>query len=80
MTDAELIDHHGGPARLAAKLGWHEGRAVQRIHNWRSRGIPAAVKLDHPDLFPRETTSTHPQEALEASTANGVNGRGANHV
>lgn len=51
MTDAELIDHHGGPARLAEKLGWHESRAVQRIHNWRSRGIPAAVKLKYPAIF-----------------------------
>lgn len=51
MTDAELIDYHGGPTRLAAKLGWLEGRAIQRIHNWRSRGIPAAVKLERPDLF-----------------------------
>lgn len=51
MTDVELIDHYGGPARLAEKLGWHERRAVQRIHNWRSRGIPAAVKLKFPNIF-----------------------------
>lgn len=51
MTDAEIIDHYGGPARLAEKLGWAESRAIQRIHNWRSRGIPAAVKIKHADLF-----------------------------
>ncbi|RYH67824.1 MAG: hypothetical protein EON54_03800 [Alcaligenaceae bacterium] len=51
MTDAQLIDHHGGPARLAEKLGWKEAGAIQRIHNWRSRGIPAAVKLKYPTIF-----------------------------
>ena len=51
MTDDQLIDFHGGPTKLAKKLGWKEGRAVQRIHNWRSRGIPAAVKLKYPAIF-----------------------------
>lgn len=51
MTDAELINLHGGPARLAEKLGWHESRALQRIHNWRTRGIPAAIKLKYQHLF-----------------------------
>lgn len=51
MTDAELIKHYGGPSRIAAMLGWHESRAVQRIHNWRSRGIPARVKLQFPHIF-----------------------------
>ena len=60
MTDAELIDHYGGPARLAEKLGWKESRAVQRIHNWRSRGIPAVIKLERPDLFPHQ--SAQPKE------------------
>ena len=35
----------------AEKLGWNESRAIQRIHNWRSRGIPAAVKLKYPAIF-----------------------------
>lgn len=52
MTDAELIQHHGGPTRLAEKLGWQEKRgAIQRINNWRTRGIPAAIKLAFPALF-----------------------------
>lgn len=51
MTDAQLIAAHGGPAKLARKLGWTEARAVQRINNWRVRGIPAAVKLAHPQFF-----------------------------
>ena len=51
MTDAQLIDSHGGPAKLAEKLGWSESKAIQRIHNWKSRGIPAAVKLKFPLIF-----------------------------
>lgn len=50
MTDTELIDLHGGPTRLAKKLGWSGSGAVQRIHNWRTRGIPSKVKLDYPWL------------------------------
>jgi len=51
MTDAELIMYYGGPARLAAKLNWTERHAVQRVSNWRRRGIPAAIKLKYPELF-----------------------------
>ena len=51
MTDAQLIEFHGGPTKLAKKLGWNESRAIQRIHNWQSRGIPAAIKLKYPSVF-----------------------------
>lgn len=50
MTDAELIDHYGGPTKLAALLGYG-ARGVQRVWNWRERGIPAAVKVARPELF-----------------------------
>lgn len=52
MTDSDLIDALGGPARLAERLQLTpvKGR-VQRVHNWRARGIPARIKLDHPDVF-----------------------------
>ncbi|MFA9284050.1 MULTISPECIES: hypothetical protein [unclassified Comamonas] len=64
MTDAELITFHGGPAKLALKLGWSEGRAVQRIHNWRTRGIPAAVKLQYPKLFlSKRVRAAKPEQA-----------------
>ncbi|MEH6436682.1 YdaS family helix-turn-helix protein [Massilia sp. DD77] len=46
-NDKELIEKLGGPAKLAHKLGF----TVQRVQNWTVRGIPAQVKLDHPDLF-----------------------------
>lgn len=40
----------GGPARVAELLGLQK-HGTQRVHNWTSRGIPAAVKLMRPDLF-----------------------------
>jgi hypothetical protein len=42
-----LIAALGGPAKVASELGW----SVQRVHNWKARGIPPAVKLARPDLF-----------------------------
>lgn len=50
--DAQLIDGLGGPAKLAELLGYNkEDGGTQRVHNWRKRGIPSKVKLEHPDLF-----------------------------
>ena len=50
--DAALIDVLGGPAKLAELLGYDKQQGgVQRVHNWRARGIPAKVKLERPDLF-----------------------------
>lgn len=51
MSDSELIDLLGGPTRLAERLGYIKAGGVQRVQNWKARGIPARVKLDHPDLF-----------------------------
>ena len=51
MTDKELIQYHGGPAKLAEILGLDKDGGVQRIHNWISRGIPPKEKLARPDLF-----------------------------
>lgn len=51
MTDAELIEKHGGPTKLAKKMALPEKWAAQRIHNWKTRGIPARVKLAYADLF-----------------------------
>ena len=49
--DRLLIEQLGGPAKVAELLGLRRDGGVQRVHNWRSRGIPAAVKLSRPDLF-----------------------------
>lgn len=55
MTDQELITELGGPAKVAEMLGYDKSAGgVQRVQNWMSRGIPAKVKLERPDLFLRD--------------------------
>lgn len=54
-TDQELIANLGGPTKLAERLGYAKAGGAQRVQNWMTRGIPAKVKLDHPDLFPPKT-------------------------
>lgn len=50
--DYERIKVLGGAAKVAELLGFDKARGgVQRVHNWRERGIPAAVKVARPDLF-----------------------------
>lgn len=50
-SDSALIDRLGGPAALARRLGFKKESGVQRVSNWRYRGIPAAVKLDNKSVF-----------------------------
>lgn len=66
--DKALIDELGGPAKLAGKLGYDKDGGVQRVQNWMTRGIPAAVKVDRPDLFMRGVIKTRrraPEEIAE---------------
>lgn len=49
--DAVLIEALGGPAELARKLGYEERGAVQRVQNWKYRGIPELVRLKRADIF-----------------------------
>ena len=51
MNDKDLIDHLGGPASLAKLLGYRTESGTQRVHNWKARGIPAQVKMAHPELL-----------------------------
>lgn len=53
MSDAELIDSMGGPATVARLLGIHDEHAAQRVSNWKKRGIPARVMLEHRLIFER---------------------------
>ena len=53
-TDRELIEHLGGPAKVAELLKYDKNGGVQRVHNWMARGIPARVKLAHPEIFLRD--------------------------
>lgn len=63
-NDGALIDSLGGAAKVAEILGLDKNGGVQRVHNWKSRGIPAQVKLDHPELFIRKEFSD--QEKIAA--------------
>lgn len=47
--DAELISHMGGATKLAARLGYDlEKGGIQRVQNWKKRGIPPVVERDNP--------------------------------
>lgn len=47
MTDRELIEKHGGTKAFAKLLDV----SVQRVTNWKRRGIPAKVKLENLAVF-----------------------------
>lgn len=49
--DKALIEKLGGPRAVAELLGYERDGGVQRVQNWMSRGIPASIKVAHPDLF-----------------------------
>lgn len=67
MTDRDLIMKHGGPAALAELLKFRKPGGVQRVQNWMTRGIPAKVKLDHPDLFLSALVSATDTSAQEGA-------------
>lgn len=51
---ANLIAVAGGPKKFAEFLGLDKDDGVkQRIGNWKRRGIPAEVVLEHYELFQR---------------------------
>ena len=50
-TDADLIRRLGGPTKVACLLSLPKFGGAQRVQNWMARGIPAAVKVERPDLF-----------------------------
>ncbi len=50
--EKNLIDIMGGPTKVAQLLGIvNEKGAIQRISNWKKRGIPAQVMLTHSKIF-----------------------------
>jgi hypothetical protein len=54
MTDKELIQSLGGPAKVAGLLKLPKAGGVQRVSNWMTRGIPARMKLLHPVLMAKK--------------------------
>lgn len=64
--DSRLIDELGGATKVAELLGYQRN-GPQRVHNWRTRGIPPKVKLQRPDLFLRAVpVSSAPASTTEA--------------
>jgi hypothetical protein len=47
VADAQIICRLGGSTVVAKQLGYD----VQRVQNWKTRGIPAKEKLKHPEMF-----------------------------
>lgn len=50
-TDVQIIDELGGPSAVAKILGFSPKIGTQRVYNWKTRGIPAAVRLENIDIF-----------------------------
>ena len=50
---AQIIDALGGSAKVARDLGFDPDRGVQRVNNWKERGIPPEILLDHSRYFSR---------------------------
>lgn len=50
-ADKKVIDALGGPAEVARLLGYLERGAVQRVQNWKYRGIPELIRLKRSDVF-----------------------------
>lgn len=71
MNHSTIIDLLGGPTRVAKLLGLSGKRGVvQRVSNWKKRGIPARVRLDHADVFSgaiKSASFERGPEALRAS-------------
>lgn len=48
----QIIERLGGPAKVARMLGIADEKgAIQRVSNWKRRGIPPRVLLEHPKVF-----------------------------
>lgn len=66
-SDRELIAKLGGPTRVAELLNLPKYGGVQRVQNWMQRGIPAAMKVDHPAIFMPELAQAHAERAQAAT-------------
>lgn len=49
--DSKLIELLGGPTAVAAMLGYDKPGSVQRVQNWKYRGIPEVIRLRRQDIF-----------------------------
>lgn len=62
-SDADIIDELGGPAKVAELLKFRPESGVQRVQNWKRRGIPSEIRLAHLDLFGFPQSNNEQQEA-----------------
>lgn len=71
--DAELISHMGGATKLAARLGYDLKKGgVQRVQNWKERGIPPGVERDNPWITRiRRALSRNPPLAAHQEASHG---------
>lgn len=53
MNDKEIIEFYGGSSKLARKLGLLSHHDAIKVNQWKSRGIPARIKLQFPEVFLR---------------------------
>lgn len=72
-TDRKLIEDLGGPAKVADLLGFPKYGGVQRVQNWKLRGIPDAVKVKHPAYFMPELAQA-PVNIAQTATENVAQG------
>ena len=74
--DKRLLNSLGSYSSIARKLG----KSPQCVYNWSKRGIPAAIKLKHPDLFLKKqkkaATGTTKKESPTRKRGAGVEARG----
>jgi hypothetical protein len=63
---AEIIDYFGGPSAFARLLGLQSRHATQRVSNWRTRGIPAAVIVKHRKFFDSAERALNSRRKAEA--------------
>ena len=54
MNDEQLINSLGGPAKVAELLKFEMPGGRYRVQNWKKRGIPSSVKVDHANIFLRK--------------------------
>lgn len=79
--DSKIIDDLGGPTKLAEKLGYDKAAGgVQRIQNWRTRGIPAGVKVQYPELFMTELIDRIKSVDDEQNPTGGTSDRGTKEM
>lgn len=67
--DRACIVQLGGPSKVAELLDLPKKGGAQRVQNWLTRGIPAAIKVAHPNLFMPELKANSPALANAAPGA-----------